>query len=57
MAFNFKHLTDSQKDDIIKEFIEFFGGKLPDPVNYPKSFGFYVKMFEMHLNKKNKENK
>ena len=55
---NLNNLNESEKDAIIKEFLEFFGGKVPNPVNYPKSFDFYLKMYEFHLrNKKNKEDK
>jgi hypothetical protein len=55
---NLNNLNESEKDAIIKEFLEFFGGKVPNPVNYPKSFEFYLKMYEFHLrNKKNKESK
>jgi len=30
----------------IKEFIEFYGDKLPNPDQNPKQFAFYVKMYK-----------
>lgn len=47
--------TEEQKDEVIKEFLRFFNGKVPNPVNYPRSFEFYVKMWEMHLKKESRK--
>lgn len=47
--------TEEEKNAVIREFLEFFDGKVPNPVNYPKSFEFYVKMWEMHLKKESRK--
>lgn len=40
---NIDQLTDKQ----LRKMIEFFGkDRLPDPLNYPMSFNYYVRMFK-----------
>ena len=38
--------------DIIKELEDYFGYPMPDPLNYPNSFKYYVQVYH-YKNKKN----
>lgn len=33
------------EDELYKDFLEYFEGKIPNPNNYPKQFEFYVKIY------------
>ena len=45
----YNDMTEEQKNQFIKEFINFFGSKLPNPTHYPMAFEFYIQMYKQHL--------
>lgn len=38
-------MTDEQILEKYNELVEMFGDKLPNPEQYPRCFGYYVKMY------------
>lgn len=49
----YNNMSEEQKNQFIKEFIEFFNTTIPNPQTYPQAFEFYVKMYQHYLRNKN----
>lgn len=48
-------MTNNLEDELYKDFLEYFDGKIPNPNQYPRQFEFYIKMY-LNAKNQNKEN-
>jgi len=49
----FNHQQNLEKK--MREFLEYYDGVVPDPEHYPLQFAFYVKMYNLYLERKRDE--
>jgi hypothetical protein len=43
-------MTDEQVQEIIKKLIELYGDLLPNPEHYPRTFDYYLRLYEHEKN-------